>query len=185
MNTLFDDAPETPDERRQRVADTLEQVRDLMADIEPHEFEITSCPCCQGSVQAHRHSLSSGLLAGLKRLGETEAGEANLEDLSLTRNQWDNFQKLRYWDLVEPVKVNGKGKTGIWKITSLGRTWLNTNKRQAGVHKTAVTFRGERIRYEGPLVIPGDVDPEYRRREDYGRDSQAPGTPGGDDDGSE
>src|SRR3990172_2942221 len=86
--------------------------------------EKKTCPTCGASMVEHKHGLSRALVEGLDRLAK-RGKPINLKHLELTRNQWDNFQKLRYWDLVAKHD-DGKGgrKGGVWKMTSKGLDFL-------------------------------------------------------------
>ena len=75
------------------------------------------CECCGNLVRAYSHSLNSQLVYGLEQLvsfwRKNKRG-CNLQaDLSLTKNQYNNFQKLQYFQLVENKKdgwyPKGKG----------------------------------------------------------------------------
>jgi len=85
-----------------------------------------------------------------------------LKDTNLSFSERTNFQKLRYWGLVG--KVWGPG---AWRITQSGELFLCD---LAAARERVVTFRGERIRYEGKLIKFKDVTGyQYDRREDYAR----------------
>jgi hypothetical protein len=122
--------------------------------------------------------MNRALAIGLTRL-EAAGGRANLADLGLTRNQIDNFQKLRYWDLVLQVSVDGVRKRGVWEVTPKGAEFLRGDLR---VPRAVFTYRGERTQFDGPLVaIESLVESRarrvrsYRKREDYNRDLRLPG----------
>lgn len=111
------------------------------------------------------HSLSAPMVQGLKRL-LMAGGKANLKTLNLERNVWDNFQKLRYFNLVvRSTKDNGLRDNGVWEVTELGRNFLSG---EATVPARVWTYRGEFRRVEGDLVKVSDLLPtEYQHREDY------------------
>lgn len=142
----------------------------------PRKRRPRTCPHCGAKMVEYRHSLNAGLVTALRRLrdaggdsGASGGGEANLADLGLTRNQWDNFQKLRYFDLVEQVEVDGRRKRGVWRVTERGRDWLDGAIR---VPMRAVTYRGERVAYEGPAVTPNDLSPGFAHRETYAAEAR-------------
>jgi hypothetical protein len=100
----------------------------------------------------------------------------NLALLELTRNQWDNFQKLRYWDLVARyTDKEGIRKGGVWTITSKGIEFVLGRIK---VPKSVWTYRGERVRYEGDEVLIFHVHEGYRYMADYAEESK-PRFPGG------
>lgn len=129
------------------------------------------CPHCQAAMVEYRHSLSVGLVQGLIRLAESGAkGEKNLRDLHLTRTQWDNFQKLRYWGLVE--KVGERRKGGVWRITRKGWDFLAF---KCPIQRVVVTYRGEAQRFEGPLAFVHEIVEGYQYRGDYADEAVAHG----------
>ncbi len=128
------------------------------------------CEYCGASLNEHKHSLSKALVQGLIKLSETE-NPINIKELNLTRNQWDNFQKLRYWDLVSKHQTpEGKRVGGTWFITDRGTRFLNGN---LAVSKSVWTYRGERVRFEGDGIEVTDVIEGYRHRRDYAEDMTA------------
>ena len=85
--------------------------------------------------------------------------------MNLTRNQWDNFQKLKYWNLVEQIEKDGKKKQGIWQITQDGRLFIEGKIK---IRKKVWTYRGVVKEYDGEeLMITDIVGRYYRKREDY------------------
>jgi hypothetical protein len=62
-----------------------------------------TCEHCGASMVEYKHGLSVGLVTGLIKIAKVK-NPINIKQLGLTRNQWDNFQKLKYWDLVDPGK---------------------------------------------------------------------------------
>jgi hypothetical protein len=121
----------------------------------------TVCPHCDAKIVKYKHNLTPGLVSGLLVLHRTTRDPINLKELNLTRNQWDNFQKLRYWGFV--AKVGGQ-KTGVWQITAAGINFCNGI---GAVQKSVWTYRGSVTEYEGKLVtlkdITGEDGPHYQR----------------------
>ena len=119
-----------------------------------------TCSQCGAKTVEYPHSLGTHHVVALCLLKMAGGGPLNLKTLSLTRNQWDNFQKLRYWGLASSPK------RGLWEITTLGRRWL------AGttlVNKRVWTYRGNTVSFDGPLVGTQDVAPGYALAEHYAR----------------
>lgn len=165
---LFENLPEeTPEEKKARAWGVVGAITRAMIGTKVNELPVDTCPCCNARLARYRHSLNQALLTGLIRLNDN-GGEANLKTLKLTRNQWDNFQKLRYWGLVKQVRQHGVRKRGVWAITKTGKRWLSG---QCNMPKTVITFQGEAVSYEGEAITPVDVDPHYRQRIDYATDS--------------
>lgn len=79
---------------------------------------VTICPCCGRKIVEYKHKLNSVLIRGLTAL-EMAGGMATLKELSLDVSAHNNFQKLKYFGLVD--KVDG---SFIYKITDLGRIFL-------------------------------------------------------------
>lgn len=123
------------------------------------------CPHCHASMMEHRHTISYAMVYALKRLAECQ-GPTNIKFLGLTRNQWDNFQKLRYWGLVERVfdEKTGRRSAGVWLITRLGRDFLDL---KVSIPKNVWTYRGDFIRAEEVFVFAVDIDSSYKLREQY------------------
>jgi len=137
----------------------------------PLTYAKGKCPLCGAKTVKYRHSLNAGLVRGLLKF--KDAGPPiNLKDVQgLTRNEWDNFQKLKYWGLVSQyVGTDGKHKGGIWSITEKGIEFTNGTK----IRKQVITYRGDVIEYEGPLVDIHDVliDIQYKQRNEYAIDSE-------------
>jgi hypothetical protein len=96
------------------------------------------------------------LVKGLKKLHESGGGPINLRELRLHRTVWDNFQKLRYWDLVEKSYDSKKQRIGgTWEITDKGIRFIEGKCR---VSSTVWTFRGNRVRYSGSHVTFAQVN---------------------------
>ncbi|MEM7624792.1 MAG: hypothetical protein AAF333_04105 [Planctomycetota bacterium] len=127
------------------------------------------CPTCGAKLVEYRHRLNRGLVTVLRRLHEA-GGIAKLSDLGLTNSQWDNAQKLSYFELMVKHFRDGKRVGGTWEITELGRHFLAGEATVPGV---AVTFRGERVRFEGKTVGVREVEgvAGYRQRRDYAGDA--------------
>lgn len=124
------------------------------------------CQTCGAAIVEYKHGMNHGLVTGLIRLYEHRK-PVNIRQLKLTRSAWDNFQKLRYWELVAKYTAPGKDpmkKGGIWTITQLGIDFVTG---RAVVPKYVWTFRGERIRYEGSPITIEQADPLYRTRFEY------------------
>ena len=125
------------------------------------------CEHCGASMVEYKHGLSEGLVTGLIRIAKIEK-PINIKELRLTRNQWDNFQKLRYWDLV--VQANGgKLKGGVWAITMKG---LDFVKGKISVPKSVWTYRGGFLRYDGEEVRIHVIVNGYKFQDDYYNESK-------------
>jgi hypothetical protein len=128
------------------------------------------CECCGAKLVEYKHLLNQGLVQALHQLSLSKE-PIPLTDLALSRNQWTNFQKLRYWGLVaKEVTSDGYG-TGKWFVTVIGRDFIEGN---TPMPKNAWTFRGETIRIDGDKVwFQDSFNDNYRKRKDYAEDCKA------------
>jgi len=80
-----------------------------------------TCHCCHHTVTAYIHRLNAGMVEALKQLVDhysRHRRRVNLQkDLNLTKNQYNNFQKLQYFRLVHR-------DTGGWVPTSGGTRFI-------------------------------------------------------------
>lgn len=132
--------------------------------------QVEICECCGAKIVEYKHVLNKGLVDALFRLSKHNV-PMPLTELDITRNQWTNFQKLRYWGLVDKaLHTDGTG-TGNWFVTSLGRAFIDN---QVSVNKNVWTFRGETVKNDGDSVYFNEVyDPFYRDRADYAKDARS------------
>lgn len=99
-------------------------------------------------VQEWAHTLNVPLVRCLWSL-HANGGPARLVNLPLNHSEIDNFQKLRYWDLVERVRPRG-----FWKITDLGKMWLLGGVK---VYNRVRTVEGNVVGYDLPMMRITDV----------------------------
>lgn len=130
------------------------------------------CECCGHLTTAYSHKLNKPLVKALRQLVdyyEDTKCACNLQkDLDLTKNQYNNFQKLQYFKLVQHTKEG----------------WYPTNKAQLfifgkeSINNTAVTFgknildmthqawRIKKIRHK--YIFIKDIDElSFKKREEY------------------
>jgi hypothetical protein len=123
------------------------------------------CPHCGAKMVEYRHSMTIPLVTGLRAILRSGGGPINIKELHLTRNQWDNFQKLRYWGLVFQVEIDGQRKKGVWQITKEGIGFLFN---ESQVPKRVWTYRGETVRVSNlEMVRITQIVDWYEKREDY------------------
>jgi hypothetical protein len=91
-------------------------------------------------------------------------GEAHLKDLDLTVNQFTNFQKMKYFGLVENIDDHGQRKRGVWKITDLGISFVHGRSQ---VPRSVYTYRGDVVERTDEHVYVWQLSKEYLTREDY------------------
>ncbi len=125
-----------------------------------------ACPHCGAAMREYRHALGGGLVSALVAFARAGGGPIHLEKVNLSRHQWTNFQKLRYWELVAKAELPDRQK-GIWKMTQKG--WLFVAG-QLAIHQRAVTYRGKLERLEGSRVFVhqvacGEAVPRFDERD--------------------
>lgn len=131
--------------------------------------KIKICECCGAKMVEYKHILNKGLVSALYELSRYP-DPMPLTELDITRNQWTNFQKLRYWGLVEKKRNPDGSSTGCWYVTEIGKRFINN---QIQCPKIVWTFRGEFARFEaGDIYFNEIYDPHYRDRRDYARDAE-------------
>jgi len=127
---------------------------------------IEICDCCGAKLVKYRHRLNKLLLSALTRIYEKNKTEPfHLGEQGLTHSQRDNFQKMRYWQLVEKWQnEEGDRKGGYWKITSTGELFI---KGQISIAPIVWTFRAKFVSAEGAQVYIKEVFEGYEYRGDY------------------
>lgn len=125
------------------------------------------CPHCGQGIMRQKQSLSRTLVMILRKTAEAYKPEVHLQkDLTLTKNEYANFQKLKYWGLVRKAE-----KSGFWLITKIGYDFL------AGkivLPKAQWTFNNTVVGQEGGLISIQDLKLEpwgYKQREEYSQDA--------------
>ena len=128
---------------------------------------VKHCECCGAKIVEYKHILNKGLVQALYELAKHKT-PVPLTDLDITRNQWTNFQKLRYFGLAEKELCNNGAGTGRWFVTTIGREFILNG---LAVPTIAWTFRGQTTRLEGPDGLFTDIfNRDYRRKPDYVKD---------------
>jgi len=100
------------------------------------------CECCGALMKKYWHSLSRGLVdtfrefvTTVKRKGRNEIHLQ--EDMTMSNNEYNNFQKLRYWGLVHHADKENL-KSGKWLVTRLGGQFI---RGEIEIPKKVQTFR--------------------------------------------
>ena len=132
--------------------------------------EVKHCNCCGAKIVVYPHTLSERLVDCMLKLYKKDNYASHLDDLGIDRKQNANFQKLRYFGLVEK-----KGTAGYWGLTYLGVEFI------AGKVKVASqvwSYRGDTVAPpEGKAkdikyVNISDYFPKvYQKREDYNKNA--------------
>lgn len=126
------------------------------------------CANCGANMMTYRHTLAPILVSGLKALKTKGGGPINIKDLELSRTEWDNFQKLRYFDLVQKANPQNK-KGGEWTITKLGEDFLLG---LVAVPKSVQTYRGEVVDKSKIVIFITEVKGRTKTRIDYIKDAE-------------
>jgi hypothetical protein len=101
------------------------------------------CECCGAKLLGRWESVSKGLVKSLVKLKEqvikTNTNSVHLKHLTLSKSEYNNFQKLRYHGLVARVKnQSGEIETGYWLLTKRGNLFLNNT---LSIPKKVLIFR--------------------------------------------
>lgn len=104
----------------------------------------TTCRACHQNAKRYKRKMSCNQAIGLVNLyrlslrGENSQHIENLGD----RHVFCDFQKLRYWGVVTPVKNDDpkKRSSGMWKITEKGIQFV---KGEITLPEAAYTYNGQ------------------------------------------
>ena len=105
------------------------------------------CPYCGQDILKHKHpfsrSLANILIRATQKFGPKEPFHLQ-HDLFLTKSEYNNFQKLRYWGLVEKARDGqGKRRGGYWSLTWKALELLNGEE----IYKWVITFNNAIVDY--------------------------------------
>jgi len=102
------------------------------------------CGECGHKTRLYAHVINKPMVSALAQ-GYVKKKPFNLQqDLKLTKNQYNNFQKLQYFDLVE--KVVG---TTNWTVTERGKLFL---RGEITIENKAFTFGKRVIASSSPMI---------------------------------
>lgn len=82
--------------------------------------EIQKCPTCGHAIMRHKHRFSNSLAQIFIQLSSKFGERAPFhlqKDFTFTKNQYNNFQKLQYWGLVEKCFIKSQRVGGYWQLT--------------------------------------------------------------------
>lgn len=107
------------------------------------------CPTCGHRMTPRKETLSRGLINtfvvfvdAIKRKG---VNSVHLQkELNLSKNQYNNFQKLRYHGLV----YHSKTKTGCWLLTRLGNRFVRgeiSMPKVVYVQDNHIVYKGDKM----------------------------------------
>lgn len=130
------------------------------------------CPCCGGTAYDHCHTLTAGIASGLWAVYQAaKCDPVRISEVIRSRNVIDNFQKLRYWGLVDPncsiIARNGKTYTdGVWRVTPRGERFVTGQKQMP---RRVWTWRGDFLEWAQPVRWSyfTDLDPGFIHLDGY------------------
>jgi hypothetical protein len=101
------------------------------------------CPHCGASMESYWHSLTPGLVNTLIKFIESVKilgrNRVHLQtECELTKNEYNNFQKLSYFGLVAKCMKDGKHESGYWLVTRNGGAFL---RNELPIPRSVRTFR--------------------------------------------
>lgn len=81
---------------------------------------VEHCPLCGQKVVQYKHNINKVLINALWKL-QCAGGKGKLKELGLNNSEFANFQKLKYFELVEKRDIDDKS---IYHITQKGTDFL-------------------------------------------------------------
>ena len=125
------------------------------------------CPTCGQPIMKHRHTFSRAL-AGILLIVANKYGTRKpfhlQKDLDLTPNQYNNFQKLKYWDLVFKHSVQGKRIGGYWFLTTKAQYFI---RGLVEIPRYVVTFNNQVTERSEERINMGQAYGFYRVPEQW------------------
>lgn len=97
--------------------------------MRPLLHEGVICPACTQRAQIYTRAIYAQMARALIRLYRVVGMEFGHWPTIMGRKQADEA-KLVHWGLIEPdlgEREDGSSRTGWWRVTELGRTWLLGN----------------------------------------------------------
>lgn len=134
------------------------------------------CECCGQKIRnEQKHFLTAqlvkqlALVAAVSRFEPVHPGK----QVIMTHSGYDNYQKLRYFDLLEmSFDEEGNRLLGFWNLTQKGRLFLLGKGYCSPI---AWVFEAERVRFEGEPIEIHEVKQIIRTFEDWAADSRPHG----------
>lgn len=129
-----------------------------------------SCICseCGHKIVTYRFNFNKGLAACIIKLScfkeaFTQEG-VSVGSIGLSPAQYTNFQKLRYWLLIEKVHNGDHNKGGWWRLTDLGIAFILG---EVSIPDKVLMRKNILVKYEGKMVTIRDIVADYEYRGDY------------------
>ena len=102
------------------------------------------CEHCGSIKNFYQHKINKPMVSALLQLYRIGRPVNLQKDLKLTKNQYNNFQKLQYLFLVEPVMGSSS-----WFITKSGKEFIENT---LTICNSGFTFGGEILHHDDELV---------------------------------
>jgi len=118
--------------------------------------QVVRCHHCNAKMVEYAHAFNKQMASALFVMAE-QGGTIAFSEFSgrLTFNQQSNFQKIKYWDLVEKViDEDGSRKGGLWALTHKGFSFLSG---MIPIQKRVITYRNEVRSFEGDTIYIQDI----------------------------
>ena len=129
--------------------------------------DIEYCPHCGASMKMYWHTITPLLITTLQKFksGVLAKGENKIhliKDLdgrnTLTKNEYNNFQKLRFHGLVVKYKKDHTHLGGYWLLSKRGSQFL---RNEITIPKRVLTFRNKVVDHSTEHVNYRDVMKSY------------------------
>ena len=144
---------------------------DLLIKTKTKGKPVPTCPVCNAKTVKYKHTLNVPLIKGLEAIARSGRDPVKISELNMSKQQWTNFQKLRYFDLVEQYydEEDGKRIGGEWIITQRGVDFI---KGDIAIYQKVWTYRGVRLDYAGEEVSVHDIIEDYQFREEWAEEAK-------------
>ena len=138
------------------------------------------CPCCGAKLTGRDERISKGVATSLIKFREAAIlslkyrglNKVHLaKDLDLTKNQYNNFQKLRYHGLIAHYKdkETKEYESGYWLLTKRGNSFA---KNECSISKKVVIFRNKIVERSDEKITLKEVLKEnlpfWDKHDDFG-----------------
>ena len=124
------------------------------------------CPTCGHKSVDYKHSINKTLVSGLARLNAV-GGRARLDRLGLDNTVFNNFQKLRYFNLAVSTNDNFE-----WQITNEG-VWFLQGRVQ--IPRYVITRNASVVRTSPELVYITQVKACVQYKVQWSEQARQPG----------
>jgi hypothetical protein len=138
------------------------------------------CGHCGAKTVEYKHRMNVGLVRALAALAKASIKtrpDVLASSLPLDHAELANLQKLQYWGLISPAAHGPEDrKRGRWTVEEIGFAFLEA---RAPISRTAVTYRGETVRFDGKDAWVGDVVEGFQFVRDYAETAEPVGSGAG------